>query len=1626
MRTRRIFVQFVFEFHNTAGEIQLASYKILNALWILGTLGTKLVDREWIVSDLSRHRPLIGECLGSFATSFPIAFLEPEFNLNNKHSIMYGLTESNLSEHSLEAQDVMAKLSKNLPLLDDIISEIGHLCESGGKYEDAPHVIEILLPTLCSYLHHWWDHGPSAKLPIETSTATTTTTTTTQKKPETTSETGAITGVTSQIMNKTLGYILKLISNNLDEKEAAWMNRIASFSQLIIANSTSDLLEHNFLPVSGLIAQKARHLYHKEVSIRTHSKNAAQRENIESDVQRQLEIIIRNIYAFYPLLIKYVDLHRAHWLKHPDEKSQQLYYHVAEVFTIWLKSKMFKREETNFVSANNIDNMLLIMPNKVSGLSSPTDVDATGSKTKKKRAKSHKSQTKKFTSLIVAGLKRLFQLGINFFEGKEQELIQMAKQKFIDIKTGLLSETLTINGKKVSTVASTISQEDTPNLELSKDQEEIVADFITRYLKSSHLTSKDDSSVNDTIDKETYQKTKWQRVLYRKIASKRHLISTMRNLSQESIVEKIMEVAKVLYGLHMVEHPQTKAKGIWRKLISGQRKKAVMACFRMAPLYSLPHHRAINLFLKAYRQNWLDMEAENQTDIGWLVPDLCPKMAKVDELEAGEDVQAVQVLRPDPLTQLIACFNRAATTQQTGAHGSANLADDQLYQMFADKMSKSCEIVDDEDEEEEEHEEQAASDDDQSSAFQLAEMQKQKLLFEQDRLAERGAAQMCLLYISASRGEKTQMLEKTLELGISLLHGGNVHVQQRMLKHLRDKKDVGFFTSLAGLMANCSVLDLDTFERCIKAEQFGGLTASDSESGMAGKKNLHDADFTCALFRFLQLLCEGHNLEFQNYLRAQAGNNTTVNIIICTVDYLLRLQESLMDFYWHYSGKSTVDAAGKDNFCRAINVAKQVFNTLTEYIQGPCVGNQLTLAHSRLWDAIGGFLYIFANLQDKLSKDPLQIELLRELMKLQKDMIIMLLSMLEGNVLNGPIGKQMVDTLIENQPNVEMLLKFFDIFLKMKDLTTSEAFQEFDANGDGWISPKEFRRAMEAQKMYSCEEIDYILMCVDTNQDGKIDFNEFTERFHNPAKDIGFNMAVLLTNLSEHMSHEPRFERLMKKASSFLSYFEPFLGRIEITGSSGRIERVYFQIKESNIEQWNKPQIKESKRQFLYDIVNEGDDKEKLEQFVNFCEDTIFEMQHAASISSSGEDQCQSQEGNKQSVLKSAFQMAKTGLMYSMDTLSPNRLKTFCGKFGNMGKMEVVKWCAQIGFGGAVFLVALLFHLVCLVFKCVYLMVSGESGAKSDERRMSADGKSRRAEEVVEERQSRRELELVDEREECESGESGESGEIGESGESRAAVVRDEDDEVIVSTSGPVHGPSSSGGKKILAMFARNFYKLKYLALILAFLINFLMLFYKAKKLNLETMAELADDDDIDETNLIEVIMVDQDEYYIEHLLKSLACVHSLVAFGIMVAYYVLKVPLVIFKREKEIARKLEFQGLWIAEQPDDDDLKSHWDKLVLGTRSFPDMYWDKFIKKKVKSKYAEQFDMQQLNKLLGIDAKFDEYNFDEVSKAAGQNPQNANESKSFISRQVVLYFFLLDIKKIKWELPVRNTIKIK
>ena len=49
-------------------------------------------------------------------------------------------------------------------------------------------------------------------------------------------------------------------------------------------------------------------------------------------------------------------------MRHNIEEAEHLYNHVAEIFNIWSNSQYFLREEQNFISANEIDNMVLIMP----------------------------------------------------------------------------------------------------------------------------------------------------------------------------------------------------------------------------------------------------------------------------------------------------------------------------------------------------------------------------------------------------------------------------------------------------------------------------------------------------------------------------------------------------------------------------------------------------------------------------------------------------------------------------------------------------------------------------------------------------------------------------------------------------------------------------------------------------------------------------------------------------------------------------------------------------------------------------------------------------------------------------------------------------------------------------------------------------------------------------------------------------------------------------------------------------------------------------------------------------------------------------------------------------------------
>lgn len=265
----------------------------------------------------------------------------------------------------------------------------------------------------------------------------------------------------------------------------------------------------------------------------------------------------------------------------------------------------------------------------------------------------------------------------------------------------------------------------------------------------------------------------WQHYLYSKLGNKKDVEDEQAVVpanakkekevvvTQEMLVDRIIDMAKVLYGLHMIDHPQSSSKDVYRSVVSTQRKRAVIACFRMVSLHQLPRHRAINIMLCIYKDMWLQEENVGHEK---LIEDLTTTF---EEAEKGQEESSaekeVEEKKHDPLSQLVLAFSRAATTEHSGAIG-----EDDLYMLYAYIFSQSCGGAEEEEEEE---------GGDEEPSLQEQELEKQKLLFQQARLADRGVAENALLYISACKGQQSEMVMKTLKLGISLLKGGNTDVQ---------------------------------------------------------------------------------------------------------------------------------------------------------------------------------------------------------------------------------------------------------------------------------------------------------------------------------------------------------------------------------------------------------------------------------------------------------------------------------------------------------------------------------------------------------------------------------------------------------------------------------------------------------------------------------------------------------------------------------------------------------------------------------------------------------------------------------------------------------------------------------
>ena len=138
---------------------------------------------------------------------------------------------------------------------------------------------------------------------------------------------------------------------------------------------------------------------------------------------------------------------------------------------------------------------------------------------------------------------------------------------------------------------------------------------------------------------------------------------------------------------------------------------------------------------------------------------------------------------------------------------------------------------------------------------------------------------------------------------IRILQGGNVVVQNTIYE---------FFLS----NSSCEKL----FQRVSEI-----MNKQITSVNTAHKLNVKELKLIQKTIKILQLLCEGHNNELQNYLHYQSNQKNSYDLVSLSVQLLSSLHISNSNF----------------------ELVMQCFETLTEVIQGPCRQNQITIGNSK-------------------------------------------------------------------------------------------------------------------------------------------------------------------------------------------------------------------------------------------------------------------------------------------------------------------------------------------------------------------------------------------------------------------------------------------------------------------------------------------------------------------------------------------------------------------------------------------------------------------------------------------------------------------------------------------------------
>jgi hypothetical protein len=226
------------------------------------------------------------------------------------------------------------------------------------------------------------------------------------------------------------------------------------------------------------------------------------------------------------------------------------------------------------------------------------------------------------------------------------------------------------------------------------------------------------------------------------------------------------------------------------------------------------------------------------------------------------------------------------------------------------------------------------------------------------------------------------LCQDALLLAVALLWGGNARMQNQFLEVFEREDDHCTLlrlrqlalSSFAVVKKNMTELNADSLRRyqtkkaaehVKKAENAGkkevvaipittvdkDLSAEQLIREIRNEVEAIDANHSLCkcIFKFLQLLCEGHNLKVQNYLRAQSTAEKAPMNADCN---FIALTASIWASFVKFVNPDCIDLG---NF---------ILDFLIESIQGPCGGNQLELYHNKMIEYIKDLMNDFISQRD--------------------------------------------------------------------------------------------------------------------------------------------------------------------------------------------------------------------------------------------------------------------------------------------------------------------------------------------------------------------------------------------------------------------------------------------------------------------------------------------------------------------------------------------------------------------------------------------------------------------------------------------------------------------------------------